>query len=99
MDTMYDYNDGMYGVNFIELDKNVKLLERRTIPHKGCIFGACRTFNTIMRAFSNKSLEAITYMVFLNAPIMKFGTVTFYRDGNMTMRVATPEEIAEITYE
>ena len=29
MDTMYDYNDGMYGVNFIELDKNVKLLERR----------------------------------------------------------------------
>lgn len=59
---------------------------QRTITIAGKHHGSAWLFDQVMRAFDFPPTEAVTYDVFINAPVMKPGTVTIYRDGSMEMR-------------
>lgn len=62
-------------------------LQRRTIPTKGCMHSSVRCFDACMRAFDSKlPAEAVTFRIFLNAPVMKPGEATIHRDGCLEMR-------------
>lgn len=63
-------------------------LARRIITVGGKRHGSTWLFDQCMRAFDNASLpaEAITFTVFVNAPVMQDGIATIYRDGRMEMR-------------
>lgn len=64
-------------------------LQRRTVRADGCMHSSVRCFNACMRAFDCKlPAEAVTFRIYLNAPVMKYGEATIYRDGRMEMRTA-----------
>ena len=48
--------------------------------------GSVWLFNQVMRAFDFPAVESVTYQVFLNAPVMSYGTVTIHRDGMYQIR-------------
>ena len=50
---------------------------------------SCRLFDACMRAFTGTpKAEAVTFSVFLNAPIMKWGEATIHNDGAVEIRIA-----------
>ena len=59
---------------------------RRCTTIAGGYHGSAWLFNQVMRAFDFPPTEAVTYEVFINAPVMKPGEVTIHRDGHMEMR-------------
>lgn len=62
-------------------------LQRRTTAEPGYMHSSCRCFDACMRAFDCRvPAEAITFSIFLNAPVLKPGEATIYRDGHMEMR-------------
>lgn len=63
-------------------------LSHRIITVGGERRGSAFLFDQCMRAFDCKALpaEAITFSVFINAPVMKDGEATIYRDGRFEMR-------------
>ena len=68
------------------IDSCVKL-QRRTAPEPGYMHSSCRCFDACMRAFDCRvPAEAITFSIFLNAPVLKPGEATIYRDGHMEMK-------------
>lgn len=79
---------GTMNINIDKLIESCDTLERRTIYAEGCMHTSSRCFDTCMRAFDNKALPAnsITFKVFINAPVMKYGEATVYRDGRLEMR-------------
>lgn len=65
-----------------------RLVDLRTINAKGYAHGRTFFYDQCMRAFDCKALpaEAITFSVYLNAPIMAAGEATIHRDGSFEMR-------------
>lgn len=62
-------------------------LSRRIITVGGERRGSAFLFDQCMRAFDCKlPAEAITFSVFINAPVMKAGEATIHRDGRLEMR-------------
>ena len=63
-------------------------LQRRTTYAAGCMHTSVRCFDACMRAFDRTDIpaEAVTFRIFLNAPIMRYGEATIHRDGSMEMR-------------
>ena len=62
-------------------------LQRRTIMQDGCMHSSVRCFDACMRAFTGKpAAEAITFRIYLNAPVMRPGEATIHRDGAIQMR-------------
>ena len=52
----------------------------------GKCHGSAWLFNQVMRAFDFQPTEAVTYDVYLNAPVMAEGEVTIHRDGSYQIR-------------
>jgi hypothetical protein len=62
-------------------------LAQRVITVEGGCHGSTFLFDQCMRAFDAKlPAEAITFSVFINAPVMKNGVATIHRDGRLEMR-------------
>lgn len=62
-------------------------LAQRVITDEGGYHGSTFLFDQCMRAFDAKlPAEAITFSVFINAPVMKNGVATIHRDGRLEMR-------------
>lgn len=62
-------------------------LAQRVITVEGGHHGSTFLFDQCMRAFDAKlPAEAITFSVFINAPVMKDGVATIHRDGRLEMR-------------
>lgn len=80
----------MTSINIDRLLESCDQLQRRTCTAEGCMSSSVRCFNACMRAFDRKDLpaEAVTFRIFLNAPVMKYGEATIHRDGHMEMRIA-----------
>lgn len=79
----------MVQINVDEIIKSCDKLQRRTLSLKGYAHGSCRFFNICMRAFDcSVPAEAVTFRVYINAPVMKEGEATIYRDGRLEMRIA-----------
>lgn len=78
----------MTTINIDNLIKSCDLLQQRTIYAPGYMHTSSRCFDACMRMFDNSKLPAnsVTFSVYLNAPIMKPGEATIYRDGHMEMR-------------
>jgi hypothetical protein len=78
----------MKKINVAKLIESCDALQRRTITAEGCMHSSSRCFDACMRAFDKKDLpaESITFKVFFNAPVMKYGEATLNRDGSMQMR-------------
>ena len=77
-----------------EIDFTEKIIQacdkvhRRVTKIEGKHHGAAFLFDQCMRAFTAKlPAEAITFSVFINAPVMKPGTATIHRDGRVEMRI------------
>lgn len=48
---------------------------------------SCRLFYSCMKAFEGTpKAEAVTFSVFLNAPVMRWGEATIHNDGRVEMR-------------
>lgn len=67
-----------------------------TIAYKSTTIGGKRhgaswLFDKVMRAFSCDMVEAVTYEVFLNAPIMKPAFATIHRNGDFEISKQRPE--------
>lgn len=50
--------------------------------------GSAWLFDKVMRVFDFEPTEAVTYRVYINAPVMSEGTVTIHRDGSYEIRKA-----------
>ena len=63
-------------------------LAHKVITIGGKYHGSVFLFDQCMRAFDNKRLpaQAITFAVYFNAPVMKEGEATIYRDGRLEMK-------------
>jgi hypothetical protein len=71
-------------INIDGIYEAVTKAQNRTVPADGCIHSSVRMYDACMRAFDRTpAAEAITFNVFLNAPIMGHGTITIHRDGQM----------------
>lgn len=76
----------MNNINIDRLIESCDTLQRRTCTAEGCMSSSVRCFDACMRAFDNAlPAQAITFRVFLNAPVMKYGEATIYMDGHMEM--------------
>ena len=61
-------------------------VQQRTIYAEGYMHSSVRCYDACMRAFTGRpAAEAITFKIFLNAPIMKPGEVTIHRNGEFRM--------------
>lgn len=80
----------MTNADIDRLLKSCDALQRRTAYAEGCMSSSARCFDACMRAFDRKTLpaNAVTFRVYLNAPVMKYGEATIYRDGRMEIRLA-----------
>lgn len=78
----------MTHINIPALINSCDALQRRTISKKGFMHSSCKCFDACMRLFDRKNLpaEAVTFQVYFNAPVMKYGEATLNRDGSMQMR-------------
>ncbi len=80
----------MTNTNIDRLLEACDSLQRRTIPAKGYLHTSVMAFNACMRAFDDPAVEAVTYRVFFNAPVMLPGVATIWRDGYMAMHTGEP---------
>jgi len=78
----------MTAINIERLIEACDTLQRRTTYAEGCMHTSARCFDACMRAFDCKALpaEAVTFRIFLNAPVLQYGEATIHRDGRMEMR-------------
>ena len=57
------------------------------VAHKAPNVSSVRLFSDCMRAFTGTpKAEAVTFSVFLNSPVMKWGEATIHRDGSVELR-------------
>ena len=70
-------------INVEKLIEACDLLERRTVNAEGCMHSSSRCFYACMKAF--REAESITFKVFLNSPIMKYGEATIHRSGKLEL--------------
>lgn len=69
-----------------KLIKSCDELQRRTTPAgPEYMASSTRCFDACMRAFEGSAVEAITFRIYLNAPVSKPGFAKIYRDGRMEM--------------
>lgn len=80
----------MTNINIDRLLEACDSLQRRTIPAKGCLHSSVKAFNACMRAFDDPAVEAVTYLVHFNAPVLLPGVATIWRDGHMAMHTGEP---------
>lgn len=75
----------MTNINIDKLIASCDSLAHKIVTIGGEHHGSSFIFNQCMRAFDCKALpaEAITFSVFLNAPVMKDAEATIYRDGTL----------------
>ena len=80
----------MKRINVGEVIRACDMLAREIITVGGEHHGSVFLFNQCMRAFDNKNLpaDAITFSVFLNAPLMCKGEATIDRNGHLEIRRA-----------
>ena len=79
----------MNNIDIEKLIKNCDILQKYTVPFKdGCMHSSVRCFDACMRTFDREVLpaEAITFKIYLAAPVNAYGKATFYRDGKMEIR-------------
>ena len=78
----------MSQINIPALIDSCDTLQRRTIWKEGFMHSSARCFDACMRMFDRKNLpaQAVTFRVYFNAPVIKEGEATIYRDGHMEMR-------------
>ena len=76
----------MININIDSIINACDTIQRRTAPSQGCMHSSVRCFDACMRAFGCKPpAESITFRIFLNAPVMKYGEATISRDGALMM--------------
>ena len=80
----------MTNTNIDRLLEACDSLQRRTIPAKGFLNSSVKAFNACMRAFDDPAVEAVTFLVHFNVPVMLPGVATIWRDGNMAMHTGEP---------
>lgn len=57
------------------------------VANKVTNIGSVRLFDACMRAFTGTpKAEAVTFSVFFNAPVMKWGEATIHSDGSCELR-------------
>jgi hypothetical protein len=80
----------MTNLNTYNIINACDTLARRITSIGGKAHGSAWIFDQCMRAFDNSALpaQAITFTVFINAPVMKYGQATIYRDGRLEMSAA-----------
>lgn len=77
----------MTAINISGVINACDTLSHRIITVGGERRGSAFLFNKCMRAFDCKlPAEAVTFSVFINAPVMKDGEATIHRDGRLEMR-------------
>lgn len=77
----------MKEINIEKLIESCDKLQDRTIAKEGCMSSSVRCFDACMRSFdTTPPANNITFKIFLNAPVLKPGEATIYRDGRMEMR-------------
>lgn len=78
----------MANINITALINSCDRLQRLTCWAEGCMHSSARCFDACMRMFDRKDLpaEAVTFKVYLNAPVMKYGEATIHSDGRMELR-------------
>ena len=78
----------MLSINTDKLITSCDILQKYTVLKEGCLHSSVKAFDACMRAFDRDVLpaEAITFRVYLAAPVDSYGEATFYRDGRMEIR-------------
>lgn len=78
----------MTNINIPGVIKACDSLAHRIITVEGKYHRSAFLFDQCMRAFDCERLpaNAITFSVFLNAPVMREGTATIYRDGQLVIQ-------------
>ena len=78
----------MKNINTDKLITSCDILQKHTVLKEGCLHSSVKAFDACMRAFDRDVLpaEAITFRVYLAAPVDSHGEATFYRDGRMEIR-------------
>ena len=77
----------MSTINYAEVAKACDFLYHNTIPAAGCMHSSTRAFDSCMRSFDCRvPAEAVTFRVYLNAPVMAKGEITIHRDGHFEVR-------------
>ena len=77
----------MYNFDVVAILDACDTLARRITEVGGKHHGSAFLFDQCMRAFDAKlPAEAITFSVFINAPVMQPGEATIHRDGRLEMR-------------
>lgn len=78
----------MAQINIEQVIKACDSLAQKAVTIGGEYHGSAFLFNQCMRAFDNSKIpaQAITFSVFLNAPVMKDGEATIDRDGHLEIR-------------
>ena len=72
-------------VNVSALLDSCNKLDQRTYYVAGCLRYSKDYFEACMQAFNSPSVEAVSYSIFFDAPVWKYGEASLYRDGHMTM--------------
>ena len=79
----------MTNINIQSLISACDTVCRRCTMIGGTRHGSAWLFDKLMRTFeSHSAIEGVTIDVFINAPVMKRGTVTINRDGTFSMCTA-----------
>lgn len=84
----------MTNTSISNLLNSCDLLQNRTIEAgREYMHSSSQCFNACMRQFDRASnaAEAITFRIFLNAPVMMEGRARIFRDGTMQMWTGTEE--------
>jgi hypothetical protein len=77
----------MTAINISGVINACDTLSRRVTSVEGERRGSAFLFDNCMRAFDCKlPAEAVTFSVFINAPVMRAGEATIHRDGQLEMR-------------
>ena len=85
--------NGEKGFYMTNLDVSAIITACDTLAHRiitigGERHGSAYIFDKCMRLFDNRKLpaQAVTFSVFLNAPVMADGEATIYNDGRLEIR-------------
>lgn len=79
----------MKPINYSKVAEACDFIQRHTIFHAGYMHSSVRAFDALMRSFDcTLPAEAVTFRIFLNAPVMAPGEITVHRDGSYEVRRA-----------
>lgn len=84
----------MTNINTDKLIHSCVTLSHRICTIEGGFHSSSWIFDQCMRVFDRVNLpaEAITFRVYLNAPVMKYGFATIHRDGSMELSIDKDSE-------